>query len=329
MKGYQCRVERDSISPQGSRLTTFVIRFPRVVLAETVTHRVNSDAWGDCEISWCERTTDKSISKNSASSRAIPFERMRDGILADPYMPQWTLNQRGMQGAALTNEALIATANLTWTKALEFMAAQAAHLHSIGIHKQDCNRLLEPWAWVTQVVTSSRWDNFFALRCHHAAHPAFRTIARMMFLSRRKSVPTPLRYGQWHLPFVPHADQMAFQWEPVVQYLEPGENFTRFKTKDTLPDPIKFSAARCAWVSYENHDKDGAPEQMLKTFDRLVAEVPVHASPVEHQATPSEPFGHRPSNLTGWIQARKLLPHEEVKEYNPGPDEVASWGLGE
>jgi len=87
---------------------------------------------------------------------------------------------------------------------------------NIGIHKQHANRLLEPWMWVTQVVTSSRWDNFFALRCHKAAHPAFQKIARMMFLARRKSTPQVLDYCQWHLPFVPIKEQMAFEWVPQV-----------------------------------------------------------------------------------------------------------------
>ncbi len=41
---YQCRVERDSISPSGETLTSFVITFPRVVLAEVVTHRTVSDS---------------------------------------------------------------------------------------------------------------------------------------------------------------------------------------------------------------------------------------------------------------------------------------------
>lgn len=319
---YQCRVERDSVSPAGVRLTSFVIQFPRVVLAETVTHRLDSDTWGDCEVSWCERTTTKDISKNSASSRAIPFEKMVERIKAAPYVPQWSINQKGMQGNLWSDDVVIADATAFWLEARDHCVEAAESLSRLGIHKQDCNRLLEPWAWITQIVTSSRWDNFFALRCHHAAHPAFRTIARMMYLARRKSTPTPLAYGQWHLPFVPPEEQAAFRYRPEQ------------KTRD-LPDLIKFSAARCAWLSYENHDRDGTPEQMLRTFDRLVAEVPVHASPAEHQATPTGAevlhgngrFSWMISNLTGWIQARKLLPHEEAGEYSPAEDEIASWGL--
>lgn len=44
----------------GSRLTTFVVKFPRIVLAEMNTHKM--------------------ISKNSASSRAVPFKKMLERV---------------------------------------------------------------------------------------------------------------------------------------------------------------------------------------------------------------------------------------------------------
>lgn len=329
---YYCRVERDSLSPTGSRLTTFVITFPRIVLAEVVTHRLNSDTWGDCEVTWCERTTTPDISKNSASSRAIPFEKMLHKIKEDPFMPLWTINQRGMQGVP-ADPHIASKANCYWEEALDKCITCAEQLASYGLHKQDINRLLEPWMWVAQVVTSARWDNFFALRCHKAAHPAFQKIARMMYLERRKSTPVELKYGQWHLPFVPMEEQMKFHYFPMgVQAYDGGKPVGKISYGE-IPDLIKHSAARCAWVSYENHDKDGSTEALLRTFDRLLAEVPVHASPVEHQATytvNSHLTKEFLSNLSPhWIQARKLLPQEEIKEYNPSEEEIASWGLEE
>jgi hypothetical protein len=321
---YYCRVERDSVAPDGIRLTSFVITFPRVVLAETVTHRLNYDTWGEFDVSWCERTTDRSISKNSASSRAIPFEKMVEKVQADPYMPFWTLNQKGMQGQAAEDQVTIYRANKVWLSFRNSAIHHARELADLGIHKQDANRCLEPWAWITQIVTSSAWDNFFALRCHSAAHPAFRHVARMMFLTRRNSVPEKLREGQWHLPFVPFQEQQSFHWCPTGRGVE-------------MPDIIKFSAARCGWVSYENHDRDSTPEAMLRTFSRFVpGDGPAHGSPCEHQATPlplhlKDGSGSYLSNLRGWLQARKLLPSEACHNYNPSEEEVASWGnvLGE
>lgn len=344
---YECRIERDSTSPRGDRLTTFVITFPRIVLAETVTHRMVDDTWG---VEFAERSTTDDVSKNSASSRAIPLARMVQKVFDDPYVPErFSANGKGMQGHGWLEGKDHKLAVHQWLAARRDAAFRALMLTSIpdripiieglrgeakqrlgwcshekgpsvSVHKQDVNRLLEPWLWVTQVVTSSRWDNFFALRCHEAAHPALRHIARLMFLARRKSRPEELEHGQWHLPFVPHSQQKTFEWSPPA--------FSILESADDLPDLIKHSTARCAWISYEDHDRDGSPEAMLRTFARLFRDVPKHASPCEHQATPRPPgLNTHASNLVGWIQARKLIPLEAITDYDPTPEEIASWGL--
>ena len=75
---FGARVLADSIGPNGVRLTTLEVTIPRIVLAEFNTHRV--------------------LSRNSASSRAIPVERMIQRVMKDPFIPaQWGVNQKGMQ----------------------------------------------------------------------------------------------------------------------------------------------------------------------------------------------------------------------------------------
>lgn len=314
---YSVEVEKDSVAPTGSRLTTFVVTFPRVVLAEIATHRLVYDS---SEASLCERTADRNISKNSASSRAIPFERMVKKVMDDPYMPMWTLQQKGMQGSMMSDEDKIKEANWYWLLSRKEMIDNARHLHdTLGIHKQDCNRLLEPWQWVTQIVTSSCWDNFFALRCHEAAFPPFRKLARMMFLARKKSNPHELAHGEWHLPFDSTLSS-PFRWDPPKLTGMPHDEF---------PIEIKRSAARCAWVSYENHEKIADDTAVLRTFNSLFASPPIHGSPLEHQAMPMpvEPVGMSKlrSNLRGWLQARKLVAGEETKRYCPTDEEIAKW----
>lgn len=325
-KGFACRVERHSVSPRGMELFSAVIRFPRPMLAEAVTHRTISESWGDLEVSFTERQTTLDMSKNSASSRAIPYERLVKVVLDDPYTPPWTQNQRGMQGNFVTDPDLIAKATEEWLGARDDMVRRAGNLSAMGIHKQDCNRLLEPFGWVTQVVTADAvaLNNFFALRCHEAAYPSFRTIARMMYLAKRRSKPEPLDYGQWHLPFVPMAEQRAFRWTPSS---DPAAD-------ELLPYPLRQSAARCAWISYENHDRDGSQEAIDRTFGILIGGFPKHASPIEHQGTPMHPaweasYGHLRSNLRGYVQARKLIRLENVTEYSPPDSEVAAWGIDE
>lgn len=318
---FSARVEKDSISVVGDRLTTFVVEMPRVILAEVVTHRMNRDSWGYEEVTIAERATNDDISKNSGSSRAIPFVRMLEKVMKDPYIPEkFSKNGPGMQDHGFFEGAEHEARVAMWLDARDQAVLEAEQLHESGIHKQDVNRLLEPWMWMQVVLTSSRWDNFFALRCHSAAFPPFRKLARMMFLARRKSTPQALHHGQWHLPFIEDGDD-CLNWFPNEQQINSGQI--------EFPALIRYSAARCAWVSYHNHDNEGTPEKMDATFNRLVAQIPKHASPLEHQATP-EPARIYPqfrSNLHGWIQARKMMPYEAVKFYDPPESEIASWGI--
>lgn len=315
---YQCRVLCDSVCPFEQRLTTFLIVFPRVVLAETVTHRLNYDLWGDIG-GHLGRTTTEDISKNSASSRAIPVKRMLDMIMNDPYVPRWTANQAGMQGDYITDPGTCEALDTVWLWLRHQAVTVARELAELGAHKQDVNRVVEPFVWVTQIVTSSNWDNYFALRCHRAAAPAFRSIARLMYLARRKSTPVVRRFGKWHLPFVSEDEARDFFWQPTGQLLSP----------DAMPLPIQRSAARCAWVSYNNHDQQGDDQAVQRTYARLFAEVPVHASPIEHQGTPMPRHATHldtlQSNLTGWLQARKLVPQERIDTYAPPDAEVDAW----
>src|SRR5574344_280154 len=79
MKKIEAKIIADSISPQGDRITTYLLTFPRFILSELNTHRM--------------------FSKNTASSRAIPFETMVKMVEEDPFIPiAWQKDHKGMQG---------------------------------------------------------------------------------------------------------------------------------------------------------------------------------------------------------------------------------------
>ena len=64
----------DSISRTNNRITTFMLEYPRFIHAEMLVHRV--------------------FSKNSASSRAIPIDKMIQKVIDDPAMPvYWGKNR--------------------------------------------------------------------------------------------------------------------------------------------------------------------------------------------------------------------------------------------
>lgn len=273
------KVIEDSISEEGKRLTTLQLCYPRFIHAEMLTHRV--------------------FSRNASSSRAIPVKRMLEMVRTEPAMPiHWGKNQPGMQAGEQLAGSDLETAKQLWLLAAHNAAAVAEAMHEKGLHKQVTNRILEPFQHISVVLTSTEFDNFFELRDHKDAQPEIMELAVQMKMAMYDSVPTLLRAGEWHLPYVSAEDQ------------------SRIGDIDLCR---KVSAARCCRVSYLKHD--GHPstiEEDLALCDRLVGARPLHASPFEHQATPDQRLqkpngefwwanGHLHGNFVGWIQSRKLI----------------------
>ena len=142
-------VVADSSNVQGDRLTSFLITFPRIILSEVNTHRM--------------------LSKNTSSSRAIPFEKMIESVQNNPFIPiAWQKEHKGMQGSEYihVDKGIYGVEN-TWLGARNRAIELAKSLNKQGVTKQLCNRLLEPFMWTTMLITGSKegWDNFFHLRC--------------------------------------------------------------------------------------------------------------------------------------------------------------------
>lgn len=283
----------DSVSPQGKRITTLRLRYPRFIHSEFLTHRV--------------------FSRNASSSRAIPVERLIEDVLRDTAMPlHWGKNQPGMQAKEECNEG-ISTFELpgightwarisreeAWNTARDNAIAMARAFTEAGYHKQIVNRLLEPFSHINVLVTSTEWDNFFELRDHPDAQPEIRTLAQKMKKTMVESVPDELRDEEWHLPYVSIGNVL---WDNA----------------DSVMNAIRVSVARCARVSYFTHE--GKPpniEDDLKLYERLVGAKPLHASPAEHQARPVGLFEREKLSMTGnfrgWVQYRKLLEIEMAR----------------
>ena len=139
-----------SINEQGDELISVLATFPRIILAEVNTHRM--------------------LSKNTSSSRAIPFKKMLETIQSDPFIPiAWQKEHKGMQGTEdFTSLAEINYHQKDWLDARYYAVIQATKMSEIGkVTKQLANRLLEPFMWTTMLITGpkSGWDNFFKLRC--------------------------------------------------------------------------------------------------------------------------------------------------------------------
>jgi thymidylate synthase ThyX len=282
--GSSARVLLDSISPSGVRLTTMEVRFHRFILSEFNTHRA--------------------LSRNAASSRAIPIKKVIAAVRADPALPVfWGKNQSGMAAREEIEGASRDRARVEWQAALDNALASAERLarDDIDLHKQLVNRILEPFSWITVIVSATEWANFFTQRCHPDAQPEIHALAALMLDAYRASSPREIASGAWHTPLI-----------------LPDE---RSLDSATLR---KLSVARCARVSYLTHDNVRDIAKDLELYDRLMSGgANGHWSPTEHVATPLDDPRETCGNFRGWKQFRKLFSAENADTF---PDEIARTG---
>lgn len=292
------KVIKDSISPAGVRITTLELEYPRIIHSELMTHRV--------------------FSRNSASSRAIPVSKVIELVESNPAMPvHWGKNQAGMQAKEELDELTKESVKHLWKQAATEAVLIAKVMNGLGVHKQVVNRLLEPFQHMKVVLTSTEWANWDWLRNHPDADPTIHALAKEMRRVREESIPEPLYYGEWHLPYV--SSKRSEVYAERNYFDESGEDVT-------LDQARMISASCCAQTSYRK--QDGSLEKAEDIFKKLVESEPCHASPVEHQATPvvysgsynSEIFPggvtHKDKsgnfwsgNLRGWVQFRQLIPN--------------------
>ena len=263
----------DSIAPSGFRITTFSLVFPRFILPEFLTHR--------------------QFSRNASSSRAIPTAKIVASVYKDPAEPvYWGRNQQGMQASEELDGIDLRAAQALWREAGRAAGKYTQQLADIGLHKQVANRASEPWHHMSVVCTSTNYENFFALRCHHDAQPEMQALAWSMADEYYAREPLPVDDGLWHLPYITSEEMFE---DEITQ--------------------IKCSVARCARVSYKNHDgTDPSVESDLKLYERLVRSdreewEPGHMSPTEHQAQ-AQKNDVVSGNFRGWVQYRKTLAME-------------------
>ena len=259
----------------GHVLTTIRAVYPRIILAEVNTHR--------------------KFSKNTASSRAIPTWKLRRDVLENTFIPHHIgANRPGMQAT----EELEGWRRYLAKKVIGFsmFAMVGTHilLEKLGCHKQVANRYIEPWMYVTQLISSTEWDNFFNQRFHKDAEPHIYLLAEKIRECMHSHKPAPLFPGQWHTPFPDSAE---------IVTSSPG--FLPYNHENILS--LKASSANCARLSYElpgTTIKANFADN-LNLFNKLAGANPKHLSPLEHvaQASLTEKGS---GNFDGFIQLRKF-----------------------
>lgn len=278
---FKVEIIADSIGPNGKRLTTLTATYPRFIHAEIMTHRA--------------------FERNAASSRAIPWAKMRQEILDNPVIPLvFGSEQKGMQTGGEVDDA--ESAKRLWLYAREDALLWADQLHNLGVHKSLVNRIVEPWMWITTIITATEWNNFFRQRCHPDAEIHFQKIAYMIRDARENSTPKQLREGEWHLPYITDEDELNAIKDPDVWNDEDVNELLR-----------RSSTARVARVSFLTHEGKRDIEKDLQLFDRLVQGSGFgHWSPHGHVAEASSDPELRSGPFVGWKQYRKTFANENA-----------------
>jgi thymidylate synthase ThyX len=301
------KVVCDSVSVAGVRLTTFEIEVPRIVWAEILTHR--------------------QLSRNAASSRAIPFFKMQEQLTGIPS--RFGAANKGMQDAGVEHTPKYEwdDGRAIWKQARKNAAEFSYALFEAGYHKQVYNRLTEPFQTIKAVITATEWDNFFWLRDDSATDPTLRELAVQMKLAMDVSVPQVLTNNQWHLPYVDVETNVGTFGDEQRYKDGGGDEYI------TLQEAIIMSCARCAAVSYRNENY--TLEKCKVLYDRLVGSDKLHSSALEHVAKPmrNQPTWYAPvsrepadwddgvshidkngslwsGNFKGFIQYRKTIKGE-------------------
>lgn len=266
----------------GKRITTMQLQMPRFILSQFNKHRA--------------------FSNNAASSRAVPVAKMIERVQNEPVIPvYWGENQAGMVAEKEMSAEKQEQANKLWLEAATNAVETAKKLNELGCHKQIANRVLEPFMWADVVVTATEWDNFFRLRLEHDSQPEMQELARCMKEAMDKSKPVKRKY---HLPYV--------RYDEIEEICDEYDDTLDSYLSDAYDILAKISAARCARVSYLNHDQSKPNiDKDLELAERLFKAR--HLTCFEHQAMVNEfnltfeylanevPSG----NFIGWGQYRQ------------------------
>jgi thymidylate synthase ThyX len=342
-----------SINKQGDELISVLCTFPRIILAEVNTHRM--------------------LSKNTSSSRAIPYIKMVKSVMDNPFIPiAFQKKHSGMQGTEyldpnkkyiwgdfyeylheqfkkafydeenekweeeydefqqLFNNYVIPifthkhegyTHVEWWLKTRDLVVSASLMLYGMGVTKQLCNRLLEPFMWTTMLITGSKegWDNFFNLRCpqyqdiytKNKYYKSWKTYLQhiedyqTLDYAKNLDVIGKLRENKGQAEI--HIMDLAEKIYDAMNESTPEQLKVRgwhipfaaeitdlyIKNKGYIPETeipidefVKISTAMAAHTSYTIVGGEAVKsyEKWIDLHDKLIAYDPPHSSPMEHCA---------------------------------------------
>nr|DAX26159.1 MAG TPA: intron associated endonuclease [Caudoviricetes sp.] len=202
----------------GEEIITYKLTYPRCIHSELMTYHM--------------------MSVNSASSRAIPVDKLISVIEETPFYPcYFQLQHKGMQGNSYADYSIEQKAFKIWNESLYNQVKIAKEL-SKDVTKQLVNRLLEPYQYHCCLMTGTResFEHLFKQRCpiynveglkfaskkeaielyphlknmtdlewlqcnSGQAEIHFMDLAEKMYDALNESTPDILKEDEWHIPF--------------------------------------------------------------------------------------------------------------------------------
>ena len=302
MKKISAEIVADSVNEHGNRITTMLLTYPRFIHGELLTHRL--------------------FSRNSASSRAIPFHKMVEMVEEGPFIPiAWQKDHKGMQGNEYVDELEASILATDWLVAANNAINHAKKLHNgtelstgrilSGTTKQLCNRLLEPFMWHTALITATEFENFFELRCpkYYAMGRYYKSkrdlLKEVSFQEEPNWYELNISQAEIHIQalaevmwdaqnesnpkqlksgdwHIPFGDRIDNDGGKFVKYLDSIWRNKQAPTNGNTKERIKIAVARAARLSYMTFDGEIDYEKDIKLHDQLLESR--HMSPFEHCA---------------------------------------------
>ena len=316
--------ESEGVVPE--RITTMVMRFPRCILPEVNTHRVFSRNSASSRAR-SFKTTLEPIMEDAY----VPlFTRNQKGmgggwVNGKTYLTasRYWMYDRDYAVAStlrlLLGDKFIQdkvgvmnwNANYTymivhnWRELIDdymehYKADDVDEYDMPSIHKQNANRLLEPFMWHEALVTSTYWKNFLDLRISDGAQPEIKALAILVRAVLHGHTPSQ----SWvHLPFGDPTSLPVDDWTATSEAL-------------------LSAASECARISYK--DRSSMKNNDNSALGRKLLEQK-HMSPFEHIAfdaksdvmedaselTPLreavEAHGTQSNLSPSWIQYRRVV----------------------
>ena len=269
-------VIKHSISPEGIKLVTLQARYPRMIHAELLTHRI--------------------FSKNGRSSRAVPTLTL---LQEDPYYPIFQKNQPGMSAGEVLDDEDQAKARDVWERMIKVCDTGAKALKRIGVHKQWANRPTEWFGYIDVLISTTGLKNFVSLRDDDDAQPEMRDLAKGIIRATEEVGPTKVSLGEWHLPYITDDEQEEYSIDILRKISVARCARVSYKPFDGNGN-VESELERYSKL-VESRPVHASPTEHVATPDTLVYKN-VWAYPEQHR------------NYKGWRQFRATLPGETMED---------------